>query len=105
MTEDKASYGSDRIDDMIKDKQEFAKLVQVVGDDIVIDVKTIMEHMHPGQTVASQGYAIPLDRAKDYGEIIGWVHHLCEKTWMTPRLIRRFIDVALKANDLTLPYS
>jgi hypothetical protein len=47
-------------------------------------------------------YEIELSRITDYGQILGWVNHLCEKTWMNPTLIRRFISVACKANNLQL---
>ena len=37
-------------------------------------------------------YYIELDRIKDDSEILGWVNHLCGKTWMTTWKVRQLID-------------
>ena len=37
-------------------------------------------------------YFIELDRIKDDSEILGWVNHLCGKTWMTTWKVRQLID-------------
>lgn len=65
------------------------KQIEVKEDHIVINV--VYE------------YNIPLNRCRNYTEILGWVLHLSEKTWVTSKLLRRFIHVALKANELKVP--
>ena len=39
-------------------------------------------------------YEIAIDRCDTEGKILSWVHHLNEKTWMTPEIINRFMEVA-----------
>ncbi len=67
---------------------ELNKHVSIQGDFIVINV-----HYE---------YIIELTRCDSYEKILGWVHHLCEKTWMTTSLIEKFIEVAVKANNLDI---
>jgi hypothetical protein len=65
------------------------KKIDVKGDHIVLNVM--------------YEYNIPLNRCRSYPEILGWSLHLSEKTWMTTKLIREFIHVALQANKLGRP--
>ena len=39
-----------------------------------------------------EDYYIELDRIKDDSEILGWVKHLCGKTWMTTWKIQQLIN-------------
>lgn len=39
-------------------------------------------------------YPIELRRCATAEAILGWVDHLCEKPWITPDIIRRFIYLA-----------
>ena len=41
-------------------------------------------------------YEIGLDRIDTKEKALEWVHHLCEKDWITPQLIRRVLDLAAK---------
>ena len=43
-------------------------------------------------------YEITLDRIKTPQHVLAWVHHLSEKTWMTPNRIAIFIERCAKAN-------
>lgn len=45
-------------------------------------------------------YNIACDRCDTPEKILAWCVHLCEKTWMTPEVIRRFVQVAYNANGL-----
>jgi hypothetical protein len=42
-------------------------------------------------------YDIELSRIKNQAELLGWVHHLCGKTWMNGHRIILFIDAINKA--------
>ncbi len=48
-------------------------------------------------------YNIALNRARTHTEILGWTWHLCEKTWVTPDLLRRFITVACEEARIERP--
>ena len=37
-------------------------------------------------------YEVDLDRCRDYRELIGWVRHLSEKTWITGDLLAEILD-------------
>jgi hypothetical protein len=37
-------------------------------------------------------YDIPLSRIDNHTKMVWWVHHLCEKNWITTELICRFIE-------------
>jgi len=49
-------------------------------------------------------YDLPLDRCRNYGEILGWAHHLCAKKWMKPGLLKHFIHLACEANGIEFPW-
>lgn len=51
---------------------------------------------------ASYDYAIPLDQCGTSERILGWVSHLCQKTWVTPDVIQRFIDIAAGENGVKI---
>jgi hypothetical protein len=48
-------------------------------------------------------YDLPLDRCRDYKEILGWAHHLSNKSWVEPGLLRYFISLACEANGIKFP--
>ena len=50
-------------------------------------------------------YHIGLDRIKTPRDLLGWVHHLSEKTWFTTELCNEFIEriAELKNFDLRTP--
>lgn len=49
-------------------------------------------------------YCIELDRCNTPEKLLGWVQHLCEKTWMTTDILARFIEVASKENGIKLEH-
>ena len=71
-------------EDLKRDYDILAKQCYLDGEDIIINVK--------------REYRIALDQCKNHIEILRQVSHLCGKYWMTNKLIRRFINVALEAN-------
>ena len=64
------------------------KQVQVVEGSIVINVE--------------YEYVIELDRCDTHPKILAWVVHLCEKTWMTPDVLQRFVYLASNHHGLEL---
>lgn len=73
-------------------------------DMIERNAKTV--YVKDGQIVFNlQGeYAIDLKRCNSPEKILGWVHHLCEKTWITPAAIRLFISHAESENGIKHAY-
>ena len=52
----------------------------------------------------SYNYDVPLNRCRNYEEILGWVHHLTStEKWMTPKLAGHFIRLACEANWTEVP--
>ena len=47
-------------------------------------------------------YEIPLERCRTHEDVLAWTHHICEKVWASPDLVRRFIEVARSEAGLTL---
>ena len=50
-------------------------------------------------------YNIALDTCRSYENILGWVLHLTEKTWMTNEILERFILLACHESGLERPNS
>jgi hypothetical protein len=50
-------------------------------------------------------YNIALDTCQSYKNILSWVLHLTEKTWMTTEVLERFIRVACHEAGLETPTS
>lgn len=48
-------------------------------------------------------YEIEISRCKTYEQILGWVFQLSGKSWSTRDLLRSFMVVAFRANDLNPP--
>jgi hypothetical protein len=63
-----------------KEEEELSEIVSVKEGHVVINV--------------GYEYNISLDTIKNHADILRWTHHLCEKTWMTVRVLERFIEVA-----------
>ena len=82
-------------DEYRKHAEYLARVVSVREHHIVIDVSS--ECNIPE-------YNIPLSRCSTYAEILGWAHHLTEKTWVSTEVLRRFIAVACDANKLDVPH-
>lgn len=47
-------------------------------------------------------YNIALSRCNTPEKILSWVWHLTEKTWMTNKVMRRFIELACSENRVHL---
>lgn len=77
-------------DELVKkikdDEERLAKQVSVVDDYIVINV--------------SYEYNIPLSGCATHAQILGWVVHLCEKTWITTEVLERFVKIACGKHGL-----
>lgn len=39
-------------------------------------------------------YNVPIERCNSPEKLLGWIVHLCEKTWMTTTVLERFAQVA-----------
>ncbi len=78
-------------DDWDQYNEELAKKVFLDGDAVILDV--------------SGRYEIALDRWHTPERLLGWIVHLCEKTWMTNPVMRRFIALASDANKITIDRS
>lgn len=50
-------------------------------------------------------YNIPLETCQSYKNILSWVLHLTEKTWITTEVLERFILVACLEAGLERPTS
>lgn len=48
-----------------------------------------------GINIPSYG-TIHWDRLKDYRDLIAWINHLCEKSWVTRQHIEEVIDLTRK---------
>lgn len=70
-------------------EEEMKKQVYIADDHVVINV--VYE------------YNIPLNRCDTIPKILGWVDHLCEKTWINPEVLRRFIRLAAQQHSLEIP--
>ncbi len=46
------------------------------------------------------GYKIVLKHCDTPEKVLDWVDHLCEKSWMTTRLIQQFVVVACGAHAI-----
>lgn len=68
--------------------EELDRIVSIKDDHIIINV--------------CYEYNISLSGCKTHEQILSQVHHLCEKTWMTPEVLERFIEVACRASGLEL---
>lgn len=48
-------------------------------------------------------YEVDLDLCRRHEDILAWVMQLCDKSWITPPMIRRFVLLATEASDLPRP--
>jgi hypothetical protein len=50
------------------------------------------------------GYEVGVDinRIADAPKLLGWILHLSGKVWVTVPMLRRFIEIASKANNITI---
>jgi hypothetical protein len=51
------------------------------------------------------GYRIDLRECNTHAKLVGWIHHLLEKHWVTARLLINFIELASAAAGLPPPWS
>lgn len=77
-------------DDMLRAMRErdalLAEQVKIVEGYIVVNV--------------SYEYNINLETINSAQDVLGWVFHLTEKTWMNTDVLRRFIQVACGARGI-----
>jgi hypothetical protein len=71
---------------MLESDSLLAEQVKIVDDYIVINV--------------CYEYTIPLATCSTHEEILHWVWHLTEKTWMTTEVLRYFIALACERAGL-----
>ncbi len=69
--------------------EELARIVTVKDGHIVVYV--------------NYEYNIPISHCDTHAKILGWAHHLTEKTWMSTAILRYFIQVACRESGLALP--
>lgn len=72
-------------------RQKLAEAVYVIENHIVIKV--------------GDEYNIAINRCDTAEKLLHWVWHLCEKTWMTPEILRYFIEVASKQSGIKMQES
>lgn len=51
---------------------------------------------------AAYRYRVDLDRCRTAAELLGWIIHLTEKTWVKPRHIAELIEHAIKQNGIQI---
>lgn len=74
------SIGADDIKQFLEDDKKLEEQVKIIGEHIVINV--------------AYEYNIPLATCTTHKEVLNWVWHLTEKTWMNQDVTRRFIELA-----------
>lgn len=74
------SLGEETVNSIIEEEKTLSEQVQIIEGHIVINV--------------AYEYNISLDSCSTHQQILNWVWHLTEKTWMTQKVTRRFIEVA-----------
>jgi hypothetical protein len=78
------------------------------SDLLFVDLKEIMKEIEEDKKYITieddcvvmrwrSEYAIKLSRIKSWAHLVDWIMHLSEKGWMTPRRLRLFADVVIKA--------
>ena len=75
-------------EDFKEREDKLQQQVSVKEDHIVINV--------------SYEYNIALSRCDTAAKLLHWVWHLTEKTWMTNDVMRRFIEVACRENNIVM---
>jgi hypothetical protein len=77
------------LEKLFDEEKELAKLCILDGDLIILN----------------GFYEIPLSRCNSHEKILAWICHLAEKTWVTTDLLRRFLIIASKANNIEIDHS
>ena len=92
--------------DAPQEAQEFEHFVFCQPTDIICWIEALDDVIRftPTQSGGAQDiFELPLDRCRDHYEILGWVHHLSDKTWMTAALMRHFIEFVCEEIGLDVP--
>ena len=76
------------LDEALKEARDLEKQVYIDGNCIVINV--------------THEYNIALSRCDTPEKLLGWVWHLCEKTWITRKVLCRFIEVASEFHNISI---
>lgn len=70
----------------------------VFGTDILVH--------REGDTIVVGPYPpIPLARCKDAEQLLGWINHLLDKSWMTTEIVKQFIRVAVSDCGIRIDYN
>lgn len=74
------------------------------GESRVLFYPKTMDKNQPIVDVSPEGielenhYWIDANRINSKEKLVEWIHHLCQKTWITPEHIRQIIDGAAQLN-------
>lgn len=75
-------------------REKMERIVCVKEGHIVIDLFELCD--------APSEYNIPLQKCTTSTQILGWVQHLSEKTWLTNDVLRRFVTLATATAGIDL---
>lgn len=53
--------------------------------------------------IKQYNYEIEMSRCSTYEDILAWVLHLSEKTWVTSQIIEEFVKKTISYNKLDYP--
>lgn len=80
----------DIFDSVVEYREKMQKIVYIADDQYVINVK--------------YEYNIPRSKCSTKEELLDWVAHLTEKTWMTVEVMRYFMQVVSADRELKLSF-
>lgn len=75
-------------------RERMERIICVKESHIVIDLFELCDA--PGE------YNIPLENCATSTQILGWVHQLAEKNWLTNDVLRRFVALATENAGIDL---
>jgi len=81
------------VEGYLKNQEELEKKVVVDGDHILLALP---------EGKIDEWYEIPLSRLETSEQIISWIFHLTEKSWIEKDVFRRFIKVISELRGISL---
>ena len=60
-------------------------------------------HVEGDYIIFGNGFAVPVEGCRTYKGILAWSLLLSQKNWITPAMLQRFAEVALKTTGLDYP--
>lgn len=89
MTDNKGKImnATDVFDVVREHREEMAKKLYIADDNYVINIR--------------YEYNIPRSECSTIPELLHWVHHITEKTWMEIPVLRKFIELVKADQKLT----